>query len=108
MDRNLIFTFDEERFLEAAGIVAGYPKGRGVYVNPDKTFMIWVNEQDHLRVFSMESSPDIKEVFTRIADAMHILDENFKFVKSEKYGYLTSALTDIGTTLRISVHVRLP
>lgn len=33
--------------------------------NDNKTFLVWVNEEDHLRVISMEKGGNMKEVFRR-------------------------------------------
>ncbi|MBN3271947.1 KCRM kinase, partial [Polyodon spathula] len=33
--------------------------------NVNKTFLVWVNEEDHLRVISMEKGGNMKEVFRR-------------------------------------------
>ena len=43
-----------DRFLEAAGINKMWPQGRGIYHNAVKTFLVWVNEEDQLRIISME------------------------------------------------------
>ena len=41
------FLFKEgARFLEAAGLNRDWPDGRGIYYNNDKTFLVWVNEED--------------------------------------------------------------
>lgn len=33
--------------------------------NDEKTFLVWVNEEDHLRVISMQKGGNMKEVFRR-------------------------------------------
>lgn len=33
--------------------------------NDSKTFLVWVNEEDHLRVISMQKGGNMKEVFRR-------------------------------------------
>lgn len=38
---------------------------------------------------------------------MNALEEKLEFVKDEKYGYLTFCPSNIGTSLRASVHVKL-
>ena len=43
-----------DRFLEAAGYNKDWPVGRAIYHNNDKTSLIWVNEEDHLRIISMQ------------------------------------------------------
>ena len=43
-----------DRFLESAGINKMWPQGRGIFHNENKTFLVWVNEEDQLRIISME------------------------------------------------------
>jgi ATP:guanido phosphotransferase, C-terminal catalytic domain len=31
-----------------------WPDGRGIFHNKDKTFLVWVNEEDHMRCISMQ------------------------------------------------------
>lgn len=33
--------------------------------NDNKSFLVWVNEEDHLRVISMQKGGNMKEVFRR-------------------------------------------
>ena len=41
------FLFKEgDRFLEAVGLNRNWPEGRGIFHNNDKTFLVWVNEED--------------------------------------------------------------
>lgn len=41
------FLFKEaDRFLDACGINRDWPENRGIYHNNDKTFLVWVNEED--------------------------------------------------------------
>ena len=59
------FLFKEgDRFLDACGLNRDWPSGRGIYHNKDKTFLVWINEEDQLRIISMEKGADIGAVFT--------------------------------------------
>ena len=41
------FLFKEgDRFLEAVGLNREWPDGRGIFHNKNKTFLVWVNEED--------------------------------------------------------------
>jgi creatine kinase/arginine kinase len=41
------FLFKEgDRFLEACGLNRDWPAGRGIFHNKEKTFLVWVNEED--------------------------------------------------------------
>ena len=103
------FLFKEgDRFLDAAGLNNNWPEGRGIYHNRDKTFLVWVNEEDQLRVISMQKGGDIKEVFTRLINAIKSLENKIEFAYSSHLGYITSCPTNLGTAMRASVHIALP
>jgi len=103
------FLFKEgDRFLETAGLNRNWPKNRGIFHNIDKTFLVWVNEEDQLRIISMQKGGDIKEVFTRLITAVSKLEKTMKFSFSKHLGYITSCPTNLGTAMRASVHIKLP
>jgi protein-arginine kinase len=58
-----------DRFLEACGLNRDWPNGRGIFHNDAKTFLVWVNEEDQLRIISMQPGANIKEVFDRLCRA---------------------------------------
>lgn len=103
------FLFKEgDRFLDAAGLNRHWPEGRGIYHNNDKTFLVWVNEEDQLRIISMQEGGDIKEVFTRLVKAIKMIETKVPFSYSDHLGYITSCPTNLGTAMRASVHIALP
>lgn len=103
------FLFKEgDRFLEACGLNRDWPEGRGIFHNDAKTFLVWVNEEDQLRIISMQPGSDIKAVFERLSRACSIIEDEADFAQSMNLGYLTSCPTNLGTALRASVHIHLP
>ena len=42
-----------DKYLESAGLEREWPKNRGIFHNDAKTFLVWVNEEDQLRIISM-------------------------------------------------------
>merc|ERR1711962_1191780 len=88
--------------------------GRGIYHNKEKTFLVWVNEEDQLRIISMQKGGDVKGVFERLAKGIKAVQDSVKaedgrdFQLHDKYGYLHSCPTNLGTGMRASVHVDLP
>lgn len=42
--------------------------------NNDKTFLIWINEEDHIRVISMEKGGNMKRVFERFCRGLIEVD----------------------------------
>lgn len=97
-----------DRFLEAAGANRDWPHGRGIFHSDDKKFLVWVNEEDELRIISMEEGGDIKSVFDRLARAQDEMEKSLQFAFSDEYGYLSSCPTNLGTAMRASVHIRVP
>merc|ERR1719420_2877076 len=103
-----------DRNLIAAGMERDWPEGRGIFHNKDKTFLVWVNEEDQLRIIAMQQGGDVKGVFDRLARGIKAVQDSVKaesgkdFLLSEKYGYLHSCPTNLGTGMRASVHIDLP
>ena len=97
-----------DRFLETAGLNRDWPSGRGIYHNKNKTFLVWINEEDELRIISMQSGGDMQEVFTRLITAIKELEKKMSFSYCEHLGYITSCPTNLGTAMRASVHIKLP
>lgn len=97
-----------DRFLDAAGLNRDWPSGRGIYHNSEKTFLVWVNEEDQMRIISMEQGGDIGSVFKRLVYALESLNRKLEFLYDSRLGYLTSCPTNLGTAMRASVHIRLP
>jgi creatine kinase/arginine kinase len=103
------FLFKEgDRFLEAAGLNRDWSEGRGIYLNHDKTFLVWLNEEDQLRIISMQKGADVLEVFVRLVTAIKKIEEQVRFAYSERLGYIASCPTNLGTSMRASVHIKLP
>jgi len=103
------FLFKEgDRFLEACGLNRNWPKGRGIFHNAEKTFLVWVNEEDQLRIISMQQGADIGAVFERLCRAAKHIETVAKFSHNEHLGYITSCPTNLGTAMRASVHIHLP
>jgi protein-arginine kinase len=98
----------EDRFLESAGIYRDMPEGRGIFLANDNQFIIWVGEEDHLRIISLQNDADIFSVFDRITRALNILEKKIIFAFDEEFGYLNSCPTNIGTAMRASVLIKLP
>lgn len=103
-----------DRNLIVGGMERDWPEGRGIFLNDDKTFLVWVNEEDQLRIISMQKGGDVKAVFSRLVRGINAIEESVKktcgrgFQLSEKYGFLHSCPTNLGTGMRASVHVELP
>ncbi|KAJ1373681.1 hypothetical protein KIN20_036152 [Parelaphostrongylus tenuis] len=100
------FLFKEgDRFLQAANACRYWPKGRGIFHNKNKTFLVWVNEEDHLRIISMQEGGKVLE---RLIKGVKTIQSQAPFSRDDRLGWLTFCPSNLGTTVRASVHIRLP
>jgi creatine kinase len=60
--------------LLASGMARDWPDGRGIWHNDNKTFLVWINEEDHVRVISMQKNGDLRQVFTRFCDGLNLVE----------------------------------
>uniref|UniRef100_A0A8B9NDW3 Creatine kinase M-type n=2 Tax=Accipitriformes TaxID=2558200 RepID=A0A8B9NDW3_9AVES len=113
IDDHFLFDKPVSPLLLASGMARDWPDARGIWHNDNKTFLVWVNEEDHLRVISMEKGGNMKEVFRRFCIGLKKIEEIFKkaghpFMWTEHLGYILTCPSNLGTGLRGGVHVRLP
>jgi len=97
-----------DRFLNSAGLNRNWPEGRGIFHNYEKNFLVWINEEDQLRIISMQNGGNIGEVFNRLVKAIKSIEKHITFSYNDHLGYITSCPTNLGTALRASVHIKLP
>ena len=113
VDDHFLFVSGDKNLI-VSGMERDWPEGRGIFHNKDKTFLTWVNEEDQLRIISMQKGRDVKAVFDRLARGISAVGESVKkesgkeFMLDAKYGYIHSCPTNLGTGMRASVHVDLP
>lgn len=96
-----------DRFQDAAGMNSDFPKYRGVFYTPDKRVRIWVNEEDHLRIISMYNGSGLDTACKRLGTVLKLLGASFNFAWDKRLGFLASCPTNIGTSMRAGVHIRL-
>lgn len=80
----------------------------GLLLSQDEKISIMINEEDHLRIQSITNGMNIEEAYITANKVDDILSENLDFAFHEKYGYLTSCPTNLGTGLRASYMMFLP
>jgi hypothetical protein len=98
-----------DRYQASAGITADWPHGCGIYVSQTEDFSIWVGEEDHLRVISTDRADNPGRAIASLHAGLEFLRAQLPaFAHSPRYGYLTSCPTNLGTSLRASLHLRLP
>ena len=107
IDDHFLFV-DGSPTLYEAGLERDWPEGRGIFHNDAKTFLCWINEEDQLRIISMQKGSNIREVFERLAAAADACEKICKFQHDDHLGYISTCPTNLGTGMRASVHIKLP
>lgn len=82
--------------------------GRGVFINNIHDFMIWVNEEDHLRFISMDNNGHIGCIYRRLITGIQELEEELEYQRNDKIGYVTLCPSNLGTGLTTSIYIKLP
>ena len=109
------FLFDKpvSPLLTCAGMARDWPDARGIFHNNEKTFLVWINEEDHARVISMEKGGNMKSVFSRFCEGLSKVEASVKkqgydFMWNQHLGYVLTCPSNLGTGIRAGVHVKLP
>jgi len=108
IEEHILYNDADDKYLDAAGGYGDWPSGRGIFMNKDKNFIVWVSEEDHIRIISMQKGASLKQVWGRLVTAIKAMETVLEFERHDKFGYLTFCPTNIGTALRASVHVKVP
>jgi len=111
VDDHIMFkNMDDDPYLASAGISGDWPYGRGCFISADKGFIVWVGEEDHLRIMCMKIGTNLADVFTRLEGALKKIEavQGISFQKTSNYGFATSCPTNLGTGMRASVMLPCP
>lgn len=96
-----------ERRLLAPSMLNG-SESRGVYIAEDQSFSIMVNGADHLCMRAHASGVQPHEVWARLNLMDDTLAGVLDFAFEKRLGYLTSAMSMVGTGLKASLILHLP
>lgn len=82
--------------------------GCGVFVSPDEYLSIMVNEEDHIRIQSLQPGLNLMAAWQAADKIDDELEAELSYAFSPKLGYLTSCPSNVGTGMRASVMLHLP
>ncbi|MHB8061396.1 MAG: protein arginine kinase [Ruminiclostridium sp.] len=80
----------------------------GAFINENENLSIMVNEEDHVRIQALFSGIQLEKAYMMCDDIDSIISEKADYAFNDKYGYLTSCPTNLGTGMRASVMLHLP
>ena len=81
---------------------------RGILLSDDNKLSILLNEEDHIRIQSMEAGFDLDACFEQANKVDDLIEKTLEYAFDEQIGYLTCCPTNAGTGMRASVMVHLP
>ena len=80
----------------------------GAFINEKENVSIMVNEEDHIRIQAIFSGIMLEKAYKVCDEIDSIIAEKADYAFDNKYGYLTSCPTNIGSGMRASVMLHLP
>lgn len=83
-------------------------KNGAFLLSDDESVCVMLNEEDHIRIQVVGAGLDFKETFKKAQEIDSEISKNIDYSYSDKYGYLTTCPTNLGTGLRVSTMLHLP
>jgi len=110
---HLLYDKPVSPLLISAGMARDWPDGRGFFLSESKQLIVWVNEEDHARIVSMQKGGDIGAVWRRFCGACTEIEkamqeDGYEYMYSEHLGYLLTCPSNFGTGIRAGVHIKIP
>jgi len=113
IDDHFLFDKPVSPLLTCAGMARDWPDARGIWHNDQKSFLVWINEEDHTRIISMQKGGNMREVFRRFCEGIQKVEDAMKtkghqYMWSQHLGYILTCPSNLGTGLRGGVHLKIP
>mgnify|MGYP003764155989 FL=1 len=77
-------------------------------LSPDGKTSVMINEEDHIRIQTIEDGLSLKECWKLSNEVDDIIEESVDYAFDRELGYITACPTNIGTGMRASVMLHLP
>merc|ERR1712131_511430 len=108
-----LFQEPDSTLLLSSGCGRHWPDARGIYHNNDANLFVWVNEEDQMRIVSMEKGDNVQRIIERFAKATSTIQtclkaEGYDFMHSDHLGWILTCPSNLGTGLRAGAMVKVP
>lgn len=97
-----------EKHLLSPEFAMSKKENKAILINDDENICIMLNEEDHIRMQVFSAGLDLENLLNLSVEIDEKLENLINYAYSNKYGYLTSCPTNVGTGMRASVMVHLP
>lgn len=90
-----------------------WKEGRGIWYDVQNRLLVVVNEDEHIKVVCQKFGGDLWAVLSTLKGLLIEIEnflgkDGYEFMRTHHYGYLVSRPLELGTSLRVSVNVKLP
>lgn len=97
----------------SSGFARDWPDARGVFATEDVSAWAWINDEDHLRLHCAQDGPSLRDAFAQLCVIHSTLVEALQrrghaFARDARLGFLSTGVTNVGSSLCATVFVRLP
>jgi arginine kinase len=108
-DHYLFNDMTTDNHLTSSGVASDWPYGRGIWLSSDKTKMIWVGEEDQLRIISIVHGNDLGLVDASLHELLTKIEKSgVIFAEHPTYRVITTCPTNMGTGKRQSILGKFP
>ncbi len=83
-------------------------KNAAFLLNDDESVCVMINEEDHVRIQVVKPGLDFENAYKVATKVDEDISNLVEYAYNDKYGYLTTCPTNLGTGLRVSVMLHLP
>lgn len=79
-----------------------------ILINSEENICVLINEEDHIRIQVFSSGLELENLLNFVIEIDEKMGNIVNYSYSEKYGFLTTCPTNVGTGLKASVMLHLP
>ena len=97
-----------EKHIISPDFVIDEDETKAILINEEENICIMLNEEDHVRIQVLVAGLDLENTLALAVEIDEKLANLINYAYNEKYGFLTSCPTNVGTGLRSSIMVHLP
>merc|ERR1712190_297924 len=88
-----LFQEPDSTLLLSSGCGRHWPDARGIFHNDAENFFVWVNEEDQMRIVSMEKGDNIAAIFNRFCLATEevqkaLKEDGYDFMHNDHLGFI--------------------
>ena len=108
-DHKMFKDMSADPYLNSAGISNHWPQGRGLYESKDERFLMWIGEEDHLRIMFMYKGSNLGVALNSLKEFVDTIESSgINLMYDKRFGAVTSCPSNLGTGMRFSIHIALP